>query len=184
MEASMKKIRSTAMVAAALVIIGATALGTAAWAQYGTEALKEQMVGTWKLVAYRSQRVGEPVWRDTLGANPKGYAIITPEGRYMHLLLGEDRKPPKSDADRAALLGSMTAWSGKYQIVGHNEFHVLVDTSWSEAHRDGRQKQVRFVSFDGNRMTLRTPPQLGARSVTRNGQPRTSVTEFVFEREE
>jgi hypothetical protein len=153
------------------------------WAQQTSEALRDQLVGTWKLVSYRSQRAGQQDWRETLGPNPKGHAIITREGRYIHLLLASNRKPPATDLERAALLNSMTAWSGRYTVVAKDEFHILVDTSWAEAHQGERQKQVRFVTIEGDRMTLRTPPQIGARSVTRSETPRRSVTEFVFERE-
>ena len=173
-------------VAAATVLIAGPALLATpqTWGQQATEALRDQLVGTWKLVSYRSQRSGESDWRETLGPEPKGYAIITREGRYIHLLVASGRKPPSNDEDRAALLNSMTAWSGRYTVVGRNEFHIAVDTSWAEAHHGDRQKQVRFVTMEGNRMTLRTPPQVGARSATRGGASGRSTTEFVFEREQ
>ena len=101
----------------------------------------------------------------------------------MHVLVAGGRKPPTNDADRAALLKSMTAWSGRYTVVARDELHILVDTSWSEGHRGERQTQVRFANINGDRLILRTPPQIGARAVTRTDTPHQSVTEFVFERE-
>ena len=175
---------TTRIVAATMLIAGSMWLvNPQSLAQETVEALKEQLVGSWKLVAYRSQSEGDRAWRQTLGANPKGYAIFTREGRYMHLIVADSRTPPTNDAERAALLNSMTAWSGRYDIVAKGEFHVMVDTSWSEAHRGERRKQVRFVTIEGDRMVLRTPPQVGARSATRTDNPNRSVTEFVFERE-
>ena len=145
--------------------------------------LKEQLVGSWKLVSYRSQREGEQAWREPLGPKPKGYAILTPEGRYMHIITAPDRKPPSNDAERAALLNSMTAWSGRYTVVDKDQFVAVVDTSWAEAHRAERQRQVRLVKIEGNKMTLRTVPQVGARGVTAGTSRGRAITEFVFERE-
>lgn len=70
------------VLSATMVIAGPALLATPqSLAQQTAEALKDQLVGSWKLVAYRSQREGEKDWRETLGPNPKGYAIITREGR-------------------------------------------------------------------------------------------------------
>ena len=180
----MKSVNLAAGIAVAVVIVSGAALAASeCYAQSSAEALKAQLIGSWRLVTYRAQREGEKEWRETLGASPKGYAIFTREGRYMHLIVAGGRTPPANDAERAALLNSMTAWSGRYDVVGKDEFHVAVDTSWSETHRGERQNQVRFVRIEGDRMTLLTPPQVGARATTRTDKPNRSVTEFVFERE-
>jgi hypothetical protein len=71
-------------------------------------------------------------------------------------------KAPTNDAERAALLNSMTAWSGRY-TVAKDELTIMVDTSWSEVHQGERQKQTRFFKIEGNKMTWRTPPQAGSR---------------------
>jgi hypothetical protein len=151
-------------------------------AQQKADSLKDQLIGSWKVLSYKSQIVGQDNWRETLGPNPNGFLIFTAEGRYMQMITASGRKPPTNDAERAALLNSMNAWSGRY-TVDHDQLTILVDTSWSEVHQGERQKQVRFFKLEGNKLTWRTPPQIGSRNVTAGTSPVKTVTEIVMERE-
>src|SRR5215212_1663048 len=80
--------------------------------------VKQQIVGTWKLVSvmYEDQQTKEltPV----LGQNPKGSQIATPEGRWLALVTAEGRKVPQTDEERAQALRSMIAYSGRYRVEG------------------------------------------------------------------
>ena len=177
-------IRNTVSALAAFTVIVGSGLSvaSAAWAQQKERPLKDQLVGSWKILTDKMQIEGQQQWKEPLGANPKGYVIFTAGGRYMQLLTGSGRRPATGDAERTGLLNSMSAFSGKY-VVDNDQLVIMVDTSWSEAHQGDRQKQVRLINLDGNKLTLRTPLQVGGRTVTLGGNFRT-VTEYVMEREE
>jgi hypothetical protein len=56
-------------------------------------------------------------------------------------------------------------------------------SSWAEAHEGDPAKQVRLVKLEGSRLTMRTPLQLGTRTVTAGTGSARSQTELVLERE-
>ena len=152
------------------------------WAQQKADSVKDQLIGSWKVLSYKAQIVGQDNWREPIGSNPKGYVIFTAEGRFIQFITASGRKPPTNDAERAALLNSMSAYSGRY-TVDNDQVTIIVDTSWSETHQGERQKQVRFIKLEGNKLTWRTPPQIGSRGATEGIKPDKTVTEIAMERE-
>jgi hypothetical protein len=113
------------------------------------------LVGNWKLISYKLI-VGNDEPRDFLGQQPKGYLILTPEGRMMALLTSDTRKFGPSDAERAELEKSMIAYSGKYRIEG-GDFITTVDTSWNEAWNGTEQR--RHYSVEGDKLMIEAAPQ-------------------------
>src|SRR5829696_8278737 len=117
--------------------------------------VKDQIVGTWKLVSvmYEDQQTKEltPV----LGQNPKGSQIATPEGRWLALVTAEGRKVPQTDEERAQALRSMISYSGRYRVED-NKVITKVEISWNESWVGG--EQVRFVRFEGDRLYIESPP--------------------------
>jgi hypothetical protein len=112
------------------------------------------LIGTWRFVSY--QRVvdnGKPV--NGLGEHPKGYIILTAEGRMMLLTTSEGRKAGGSDADRAELGKSMVAYAGKYRLEG-DDLITTVDVSWNEEWNGTEQK--RHIAVEGDRLILTTYP--------------------------
>src|SRR6267378_4565722 len=113
--------------AATLLLLPGVVLPGVAVAQAG-----EGLVGTWKLVAFK-------VWpsdtkeeaRDALGPNPQGRLILTATGYITSFRVAEGRKPAQTDAERAQLLRTMAAWTGRYRVEG-NKLLVKIDASWSE----------------------------------------------------
>ena len=179
-----KSIRRTAVgFVAGSVFAGVMLFGTSsAWAQSKAGDVNQQLVGSWKVLAYRSQLEGQSNWTEPLGPNPKGYVVLDAR-RAIHADCHRIRpQAPTNDADRVALLGSMNAFSGRY-TVDNDQLHITVDTSWAEAHTGERQKQVRFFKLEGDKLTWRTPPQIGARSVAAGAVQGKVVTEWVMERE-
>jgi lipocalin-like protein len=87
----------------------------------------EQLIGNWKLVSWQVVTGDEA--KDLFGTKPKGYMILTREGRAMTVTAAEGRAPGESEPERAALHKSMLAYTGKYRIEG-NEFITTVDASW------------------------------------------------------
>jgi hypothetical protein len=111
------------------------------------------LVGNWKLVSW--QVVTDGGARDLFGAKPKGYLILTPEGRAMALTTAETRVPGESDSDRAALHKSMLAYTGKYRVEG-DEFITMVDASWNEGW-NGTEQRRRYRINDG-RLFIESAP--------------------------
>jgi hypothetical protein len=73
-----------------------------------TEA--DGLVGVWKLVSWQVI-VGDGPPQNEFGLHPKGYLILTREGRAMVLTTAERRKPGMGDAERAELHKSMLAYA-------------------------------------------------------------------------
>ncbi len=120
----------------------------------GTANVSRKLVGVWKVVAAhrRMEDTGEVV----TPPNPSGYIIFEPGGRMMVILYPGERMPPTTDAEAAALFGSLTAYTGHYSIEG-DRIETEIDAAW---HPDWvGSRQVRYFAFDGNRLTLTSEVQ-------------------------
>jgi hypothetical protein len=110
---------------------------------------RAKILGIWRYVSYEVEFQATGEREAILGNNPTGYIIFTPEGRFMAVLTGEGRKPPKTDQDRAELFKTMFAYTGMYRLEG-DKFITKVDASWNPAWVG--TEQVRFFRFDGDRL--------------------------------
>jgi hypothetical protein len=129
---------------------------------------RAKIVGAWwKLVSFEAeiQETGElkPFFENS--PNPRGYLILTPEGRMMAIVTGEGRKIPQTQEDRSATWLTMLAYSGMYRFEG-DKFITKVDVSWMEGWVG--TEQVRFFKLEGDRLKIisawgpnRTNPYLG-----------------------
>ena len=118
-------------------------------------ALRQEIVGTWKLVSvvYEDQATKErtPVY----GEHPKGIQIATPQGRWLALMTGEGRPIPKTDEDRAQALKTMIAYTGRYRIE-NGKVITKVEAAWNEAWVGG--EQVRAIRIEGDKLYIESPP--------------------------
>jgi len=99
------------------------------------------LIGTWKLVSWQVI-VENQAPQHVFGAHPKGFLILTREGRSIVVTTAENRRGGMSDDERAALHKSMVAHSGKYRVEG-NDFITVVDVSWNEEW-NGTEQRRRF----------------------------------------
>jgi hypothetical protein len=134
----------------------------------------KQLVGTWKLAAWQVQYIGEDA-KEPFGTNPKGRLIVAPDSYWTVIIAKADRKPATNDAERAALLHSMVAYTGKFSIEG-DKITSTVDIAWNEVNT-GRT-QVRYFKMEGEKLVIRSPEQA---SVLTPGQRVT--TTLTWERE-
>ena len=139
---------------AALVVLLACGAGAG-------DAQEPSLVGAWRLKSF--VRVLEDGSRyDQLGKRPDGYLIYSADGRMSVLFVDGDRASPKqtppTDAERAALHGSMLAYAGSYRIEGDKVIHHL-EIAWDQSRLGS--DQVRFFTIEGRTLTLRTPPNPG-----------------------
>ena len=92
---------------------------------------------------------------DLFGASPKGYLMLTPEGRSIVLTTASGRKGGMDDASRAALHKSMLAYSGGYRVEG-NDFITTVEVSWNEEWNGTEQR--RHYRIEGDKLFIESAP--------------------------
>jgi hypothetical protein len=114
---------------------------------------RSKLVGTWKVVTLEIEFQDTGERRPTYGNAPKGYIILTPEGRAMSYVEAETRKLPRTDEERAAAFRSIIAYTGKYRVEG-DRFITKVDASWNVVWVG--TEQVRTFKFDGDRLHVVT----------------------------
>ena len=126
-------------------------LGLVLAALPSSPADRTTLIGVWKLLSYQTEFQDGSPKRALFGEHPTGYIVFTSEGRMMALIEAEGRKAPSTDADRAALLRSVIAYTGKYRMEG-NRWITTVDTAWNPAWVG--TDQVRSYELVGDRLTV------------------------------
>jgi hypothetical protein len=119
----------------------------------------EQLVGTWKLVgASAITSTGERI--DTpYGVDPVGLLIYTADGRVSSVISYGGRKPLSMGGgkieEQAEAFRTFIAYAGRYSLGGDKVTHHLeVSSIQNYVDRD----LVRTIHFQGDRITLTTPP--------------------------
>lgn len=131
------------------------------------------LIGNWKLISWQVV-IGDET-QNPFGTHPKGYLILTREGRAVAITTADNRKPGPGDAERAALHKSMLAYTGKYRIEG-DDFITTVDVSWNELWNGTEQR--RHYKIEGDRLFIESAP---AQSILYPGK--TDFRRIVWERE-
>lgn len=117
-----------------------------------------QLAGSWKLTAWTIQIIGGEL-TEPMGHDPKGRAVFTPDGHVSFIIVASNRKPAANDAESAALLRSLLAYTGRFAIEG-DKFTTKVDISGNELLTG--QDQVRFFKLEGDKLSIRTAEQSSA----------------------
>jgi hypothetical protein len=116
-----------------------------------------RLFGSWRLISFQVKVVGEEGEpKDIFGPNPIGRIIFSPEHRVVVFISRADRRPPTNEPEGAALLASMTAYTGKFRLEG-DKFITNVDGAWNEFYKG--TEQVRYFELVGDKLNLRTPEQ-------------------------
>jgi Lipocalin-like domain len=115
---------------------------------------RNPLVGNWKLVSWQViADDGKP--QDIFGTAPRGYLVLTPEGRSIVLTTASGRKPGTDEAARAALQKSMLSYSGRYRVEG-GDFITTVDASWNEEWNGTEQR--RHYRIEGDKLFIESAP--------------------------
>lgn len=139
---------------------------------------QDGLPGTWKLVSASSSTVDGARNNAPYGPRPTGVLIYTRDGRMAVMISYSDRKA-LSVADRAAApaaeraeaFATFLAYSGRYTVTeGKVIHHIEIASIQNWVNTD----QIRAIKYEGDRMTLITPP------IALNG--RTGTFELVWER--
>lgn len=97
-----------------------------------------------------------------LGENPKGYAVYTKGGRFLFVLVRDNRAKPAgpavTDAEAVGLFKTSSFGSGTYKIEG-KAVALTFDTSGNE--RLTGTTQERYLEIVGNKLTATSDPVKG-----------------------
>jgi hypothetical protein len=116
----------------------------------------DRIIGTWKLVSVVYEDAQTKDRTPMLGEHPSGYQIATLEGRWLALVTADGRPVPTTDEDRAQVLRTMIAYSGRYRVED-GKVITKVEIAWKEAWVGG--EQVRFLRFEGDDLLhIESPP--------------------------
>ena len=137
----------------------------------------KQIVGTWKLTSWLIKFDGGDTV-EPYGPNPKGRLVITSEEHWIIIITEANRGPAKNSDDKAALLDSMLAYSGKYTIDG-DRISTRVDMSSNEIYTGANQNQTHIFNVEGNKLVLGTPERISA---VRPGQKAVGILTWERER--
>ena len=119
------------------------------------EGIARRLVGTWRLLGCERQEVATGERSLPFGERPSGSITYTASGHMVALITRDGRKPPQSVAERAALHAGMLAYSGRWTVEDGSVRHRL-EVSWQPATVG--DTFIRHVTFDGDRLILRSPP--------------------------
>jgi hypothetical protein len=137
--------------------LGLTLLAVSALGQQ--QSLKEQLVGTWKLVSWE-QKKRDGTRLQQFGANPAGIAFFDAGGRYIITVMRSDRARYASNA-----LWQGTAEENKATADGTQTYFGTYSTSEADRsiaiHVEGSSfpnwigtDQKRIVAITGDQLTL------------------------------
>jgi hypothetical protein len=121
---------------------------------------EKELVGTWKLISAASvMRNGERN-ETPYGVGPTGLLTYTPERRITSLISYGERRPLSMNAtveEQAEAFNTFLAYTGSYSLHGDKvTHHVEISSVQNYVGRD----LVRSIKFEGNRITLITPPTM------------------------
>ena len=139
----------------------------------------DELPGTYRLIssARKILDTGEEV-KDTYGKQPSGSVMYGKDGRFLVLVVYDERPKPESidkttDQQRADLFRSMLAYGGTYKFDGKSIKHEI-DMSWNEVWTG--TTVIRDVTRDGNKLIYSTRP------APFSGDGKMSVVTVVWER--
>jgi hypothetical protein len=123
-----------------------------------TTSLHQQILGTWRILAWKRRLIESGKESDAFGPAPTGCINYSPDGRLMVLVLRGDRlspsENPPTESEKVALFDSMFAYAGSYTVESDRVIHHL-DASWNELWTG--TLQTRFISFENEQLIYTTP---------------------------
>jgi hypothetical protein len=119
------------------------------------QALRQKIVGTWRLVSVVYEDQETKARTPVLGEHPTGRQIATADGLWLALVTAEGRPVPRTDEERAQALRTMIAYTGRYRVED-GKVITKVEAAWNEAWVGG--EQTRLIRFEGDRLFIESPP--------------------------
>ncbi len=148
---------------AGAVLLGGTWSGASSvWAKEKAGTLAKQVQGSWTLVSVVVEQDGKKI--EPVGSQPKGYMIVTPDGRYSWILLkaglpkfvADNRMKGTAEENQAIVQGSLAAY-GTYKVVNEKEHAVQVHIEGSTFPNWDGQDQKRTWNVKGDELSITNP---------------------------
>ncbi len=119
-----------------------------------TDPASTALTGSWRLLSYdvEVRNTGEVF--PPMGDRPTGYVMFAPEGRVWFVLTGEGREAGETDQEKARLLETVIAYTGRWRIEG-DTWITAVDVAWNPAWVGTEQR--RQFKLEGERLQVLTP---------------------------
>jgi hypothetical protein len=120
-----------------------------------------ELVGTWKLVSASSTTSKGEQNKIPYGLNPVGFLTYTADGRVTALISYGGRKALSGSGgtieEQAEAFKTFLAYAGRYTLTGDKVTHTIeISSIQNYVDRD----LIRSVKFEGDQITLVTPPTL------------------------
>ena len=122
---------------------------------------EDSFVGTWRLVSFELRTADGQV-HHLFGHDPVGYIMYHADGFMSVAFMTADRtlfaaNDPRggSPEEKVAAMDTFSSYCGRYEVKGDTVVHhieISLFPNWKGVD------QVRFFTFDGDRLTLSTPP--------------------------
>jgi Lipocalin-like domain len=120
----------------------------------------DKLVGTWKLVSASSTTSKGERNEAPYGVGPAGFLTYTEQGRATSVISYGGRKQLSIGAtpeEQAEAFNTFLAYTGRYTLTGDKVIHhIEVSSIQNYVGKD----LVRDLKFEGDRITLVTPPTL------------------------
>lgn len=130
-------------------------MGSARWSP---GELRQQILGTWRMVSWTRSLVPSGEQQDAFGPAPFGYLNYAPDGRLMVFVLKCGRPRPKCSTltaeEKVALFDTLFAYVGSYTVEADRVIHKL-DGSWNELWTG--TTQIRLLSFEDGKLVYASP---------------------------
>jgi Lipocalin-like domain len=118
----------------------------------------DELVGTWKLLSASSTLSTGERNEAPYGPSPSGFLTYTTDGRVTAVISYSGRKTLStlaSTEEQAEAFKTFLAYSGRYTLSGDQiTHHIEISSVQNYVNKD----LVRTVKFEGDRITLVTPP--------------------------
>lgn len=133
-------------------------------------SLKEQLVGTWKIVSVDNTRPDGSI-KQIFGANPRGIAVFDTHGNAVVVLMRSDRANFAADnrdlgtpEENKATVQGTHAYFGTYSVIEAEKTLVFHNEGNTFPNQEGVDTN-RFISITGDEFRWTTPaPSVGGRS--------------------
>jgi hypothetical protein len=124
--------------------------------------VNDKLVGTWKLVSASSTTSTGERTETPYGVSPAGFLTYTDDGRMTSVISYGGRKPlsfgrggAAQVEEQAEAFKTFLAYAGRYALSDDQiSHHVEVSSIQNYVNKD----MVRSIKFEGDRITLVTPP--------------------------
>ena len=126
------------------------------------KSLKEQLTGTWTIVS-NDNTASNGTKRQPFGAHPKGYMVLSPEGRYVQILTNSDRPKFKANSrlegtpeENTAAVHATTATFGTWSIDEASKILLIRNEGGMYPNQVGTESK-RTVSITGDEVKVSNP---------------------------